>query len=468
MAGSKDYAVLDLQDKSDSLSVDLQFQDFGETRTQSSGGGGQHEQTITFSDFPDTPDEELEQEKVGPKSKRIKFDAAEISSLPLAAGRVQVTAVLPEGVFGDPEFVQVAVLEVKDKKSTSVAIKELSLKFPVPSLCHLKRVRKLMKREDNCPKDSVSVGVSLKEALLVYLTYLKDFDIPNLMETGDDNLAALSDAESRKVIFKLNEKGISLAMFTGKVFVSKVAKYSPKVRDMYDKVSPFWPCSLHEDQYLVWLSSANLFKEEELTVIIKFMNEALELGNLAGKESGENVGVVIVDSTNGSVVGHGQDRRHKHPAQHAAMIAVDHVAANQNGGAWDIHAICKSKNMSSSLENGKGEVDFTTAHERIKDLASDASFELMKSTPSTRNSESKLLGENDENSEAVSYICTGLDVYMTREPCMMCAMALLHSRVRRIFYRFPNPEAGALESKTKLHILGGLNHRYEVFSVKPA
>ncbi|XP_066967550.1 protein YIPF1-like isoform X3 [Macrobrachium rosenbergii] len=71
MAGSKDYAVLDLQDKSDSLSVDLQFQgirttayDFGETRTQSSGGGGQHEQTITFSDFPDTPDEELEQEKL--------------------------------------------------------------------------------------------------------------------------------------------------------------------------------------------------------------------------------------------------------------------------------------------------------------------------------------------------------------------------------------------------------------------
>ncbi|XP_064105941.1 probable inactive tRNA-specific adenosine deaminase-like protein 3 [Macrobrachium nipponense] len=406
---------------------------------------------------------------VGPKSKRIKFDAADISSLPLATERVQVTPVLPEGVFGDPEFKQVAVLEVKDKKSTSVAIKELSLKFPVPSLCHLKRVRKLMKREDIFPKDSVSVGVPLKEALLVYLTYLEDFDIPNLMETGDDNLAALSDTESRKVIFKLNEKGINLALFTDKVFVSKVAKYSPKIRDMYDKVSPFWPCSLHEDQYLVWLSSPNLFKEEELKVMIKFMNEALELGNKADRASGENVGVVIVDSANGSVVGRGQDRRHKHPAQHAAMIAVDHVAVNQNGGAWDIHAICKNKNMStrSLLENGEGEVDIATAHETVKGSASDACFGLMK-TQSTRNSESKLLVENDQNSETVSYICTGLDVYMTREPCMMCAMALLHSRVRRIFYRFPNPEAGALESKTKLHILGGLNHRFEVFSVKPA
>ncbi|XP_068232886.1 protein YIPF1-like isoform X4 [Palaemon carinicauda] len=64
MAGAKDYAVLDLQDESDALGVDLQFQDFGDRRTQASAVGSQHEQTITFSDFPDTPEEELEQEKL--------------------------------------------------------------------------------------------------------------------------------------------------------------------------------------------------------------------------------------------------------------------------------------------------------------------------------------------------------------------------------------------------------------------
>ncbi|KAK7072169.1 Yip1 member 1, partial [Halocaridina rubra] len=49
---------------SDNLGVDLQFQDFGDTRTTSGSIGGQHEQTITFTDFPDTPEEELEQEKL--------------------------------------------------------------------------------------------------------------------------------------------------------------------------------------------------------------------------------------------------------------------------------------------------------------------------------------------------------------------------------------------------------------------
>jgi tRNA(Arg) A34 adenosine deaminase TadA len=61
------------------------------------------------------------------------------------------------------------------------------------------------------------------------------------------------------------------------------------------------------------------------------------------------------------------------------------------------------------------------------------------------------------------YLCTGLDAYITHEPCVMCAMALVHSRIRRVFYCLPCPEEGALESHFGVHALPSLNHRYRVF-----
>ena len=42
-------------------------------------------------------------------------------------------------------------------------------------------------------------------------------------------------------------------------------------------------------------------------------------------------------------------------------------------------------------------------------------------------------------------------------------MALLHSRVRRVFYHHSNPFCGALGSQYKLHVQQGLNHRFEVY-----
>ncbi|XP_027223842.2 protein YIPF1 isoform X2 [Penaeus vannamei] len=68
MATSKDFAVLDLQNDPQGLGVDLQFQDFGDARVQpvgsGAGGGSQHEQTIHFTEFPDSAEDDPEQEKL--------------------------------------------------------------------------------------------------------------------------------------------------------------------------------------------------------------------------------------------------------------------------------------------------------------------------------------------------------------------------------------------------------------------
>lgn len=63
------------------------------------------------------------------------------------------------------------------------------------------------------------------------------------------------------------------------------------------------------------------------------------------------------------------------------------------------------------------------------------------------------------------YLCTGNDIYLVWEPCIMCAMALVHQRIRRVFYTCPNPSAGALGSVHRLQGEKSLNHHYAVFRV---
>ena len=63
------------------------------------------------------------------------------------------------------------------------------------------------------------------------------------------------------------------------------------------------------------------------------------------------------------------------------------------------------------------------------------------------------------------YLCTGYDCYVVREPCAMCAMALVHSRVRRVHYCKQDASYGALGGTFKLHAQKSLNHHYVVFHI---
>ncbi|MHC5011619.1 MAG: tRNA adenosine(34) deaminase TadA [Planctomycetota bacterium] len=53
-------------------------------------------------------------------------------------------------------------------------------------------------------------------------------------------------------------------------------------------------------------------------------------------------------------------------------------------------------------------------------------------------------------------------LYVTLEPCFMCAGALVNARVVRLVYAAPDPKAGAVESLAHVCTDARLNHRLEV------
>jgi tRNA(adenine34) deaminase len=56
----------------------------------------------------------------------------------------------------------------------------------------------------------------------------------------------------------------------------------------------------------------------------------------------------------------------------------------------------------------------------------------------------------------------GTTLYVTKEPCPMCAGALAHVRVDRIVFGVGDPKAGACGGAFNLFDLPGLNHRCEI------
>ncbi len=62
-----------------------------------------------------------------------------------------------------------------------------------------------------------------------------------------------------------------------------------------------------------------------------------------------------------------------------------------------------------------------------------------------------------------SYRLNDTTLYVTLEPCAMCAAAIVHARVRRVVFGAWDPKAGAAGSIIDIFRLDGLNHRVDVF-----
>ncbi len=61
------------------------------------------------------------------------------------------------------------------------------------------------------------------------------------------------------------------------------------------------------------------------------------------------------------------------------------------------------------------------------------------------------------------YRLGGTTLYVTLEPCIMCAAAVVHARVDRVVFGAWDPKAGGAGSVTDVFNIRELNHRVDVF-----
>lgn len=210
----------------------------------------------------------------------------------------------------------------------------------------------------------------------------------------------------------------------GELFVVQVPSRPPLTRPQFELASKHWPTSFHEDKQVTVALKGELFSSAQKANMHGHMMSAVAAARAAQELGMEAVGAVVVDSATQRVVAVGHDCRRDHPLHHAVMVCIDLVARSQGGGCYsfDKYPECR----------------FTAPESSHDDRVCDS------------------------NTGSQPYICTGYDLYVTREPCIMCAMALVHSRIGCLFYGTSSAD-GALGTKFKIHSLKDLNHRFEVY-----
>ena len=58
---------------------------------------------------------------------------------------------------------------------------------------------------------------------------------------------------------------------------------------------------------------------------------------------------------------------------------------------------------------------------------------------------------------------TDCDLYVTLEPCAMCAAAISFARIRRLYYGAADPKGGAVENGVRFFASATCHHRPEVY-----
>jgi len=88
----------------------------------------------------------------------------------------------------------------------------------------------------------------------------------------------------------------------------------------------------------------------------------------------------------------------------------------------------------------------------------------LRETSKDPSAHAEILVIRDATKISDSWRLTGLTLYVTKEPCIMCSGALVNSRIARLVYGCRDEKAGGVDSLYKILSDKRLNHQVEVVS----
>ncbi|XP_035792758.1 probable inactive tRNA-specific adenosine deaminase-like protein 3 [Anopheles albimanus] len=377
-----------------------------------------------------------------PEVKRIKLNdeaEAEVREKQNDPDHPRIESILADEYIKPIAMIEVCVGSVADSRHLSKLVPTLARVLPLASLQHLKRVNR-----------DGRIILGPVEELHRKLGHGAE----------GETLAVLLEAFLRSE--GLIDQSLIDGLCTG-MKIESVPATQPLLRWQYDLVNSVWPCKFHPNRHNEALYTNTLFGKEEMDQHRKLMELCLWLGK---QEKDRPIGVCVNPRLDSRIAAIGVGRSEEHPVWHCPMVLIDMVAVSQSGGIW---------NRASPASTGAVREDgfhYGGIEPRYERLLREQYGELFSfGAEPIRNGETTglelcELGDPDNLTKYGPYLCTGYDVYLTHEPCIMCAMALTHSRVRRVFYHHLNAKGGALGSLVKLHTIKELNHRYEAFRIR--
>ena len=126
----------------------------------------------------------------------------------------------------------------------------------------------------------------------------------------------------------------------------------------------------------------------------------------------------------------------------------------------DAHWMARALDLARHAESAEGEVPVGAVIVLDGKLVGEGWNRNIAASDPTAHAE--VLALRDAGRRLGNYRFPGAELYVTLEPCAMCAMALLHARVKRVVYGARDPKAGAAGSVIDVFASAALNHHTRV------